>query len=484
VSFRGPFCFITFQTCFQQLSRSTLAAKPAALCFNDDVSESSRERPPGPKLHPRLQAFAFIRDPLSFLTKSARRYGDVVSLQLGAQRTFLLNHPDYIRDVFLIPAEDMRKGPRLQRAKSLLGEGLVTSEGDLHKKQRRIIQPAFHRQALAKQAAMIAEIGEHYAASCSEGETRDIHLDMRHLTLAIITTLLFGKDMGKEFRDQLTQQLSASMRHLNLLGMRPGSLMRWVKDLPFSQAPDLHQNRAEVDNFIYEVIAQRRRSGVNQGDVLSMLMAATAEDQMSDKQIRDEVITLIHAGHETTANALTWTWYLLGRHPEVETKLHQEINRVLDARVPTFDDLVRLPYAEMVFQESMRLYSPAWLNARVTLKDFSAGRYTLPAGALLMASQYVMHRDPRYFADPDQFMPERWTAEVRHSLPQFAYFPFGGGHRRCIGESLAMMEGVLLLATISARWRLRPRSTRPVAPRAFVTLRPKTKILLKMEQRA
>ena len=204
---------------------------------------------------------------------------------------------------------------------------------------------------------------------------------------------------------------------------------------------------------------------------------------MSDEQVRDEVMTMMQAGHETTANALTWTWYLLAQHPEAEARLHHEIDSVLAGRRPTFDDLARLPYTEMVLMESMRMYPPAWAVARLTLKDFVVGGYTLPTGSLLLVCQYVMHRDARYFPFPDRFDPERWTTEARNNRPQFSYFPFGGGHRRCIGESLSLLEGALLIATLAGRWRMRLLTTRPVEPQPFISLRPKGGMVMKMEQR-
>lgn len=447
------------------------------------VIKPQSDTPPGPKGVSRLEALAFRRDPLGFLTHLAQRYGDISGFHIGSQQVFLLNHPDYIRDVFLMPAQDFRKGPALQRAKRLLGQGLLTSDGEHHRRQRRFIQPAFHHHRMAQHADMIADYGNRFAARWQDGETRDVHREMRRLTLAIIGRALFSTDLEAD-TDSVTRELTASMKRLNLFGSPKSRVLTVMRKLPLIGPQRFRRARESLDAVIYRIINERKRYEIDSGDLLSVLLAARDDEGgMSDEQVRDEVMTMMQAGHETTANALTWTWYLLAQHPEAEAKLHHELDRVLAGRPPTFDDLARLPYTEMVLMESMRMYPPAWTVARLTLKDFMVGGYTLPAGSLLLVCQYVMHRDARYFPSPDHFDPERWTTEARNNRPQFSYFPFGGGHRRCIGEALALLEGVLLIATIAGRWRMRLLTTRPVKPQPFISLRPKGGMVMKMERR-
>jgi cytochrome P450 len=250
-----------------------------------------------------------------------------------------------------------------------------------------------------------------------------------------------------------------------------------LQKLPLPQLRRFDAARARLDAIIYRLIEQRRLAGEDRGDLLSMLLLAQDTEVdgggMTDEQLRDELMTIFLAGHETTANALTWTWYLLSQNPEAEARLHEEIDRVLAGRVPGFDDVAKLKYTEMVLAESMRLYPPAWALGRLAMEDFEIGGYVVPRKSLVLMSQYVMHRDPRYFAEPFKFKPERWTPEARESRPQFSYFPFGGGPRRCIGEGFAWMEGILLIATIARQWQMRLVPNHPVVLKPVITLRPK-----------
>ncbi len=443
------------------------------------------DSPPGPGGLPGLQALAFRRDPLGFLTRLSQRYGDISSFRIAPHQVFLLNHPDYIRDFFLMPAENFRKGPALQRAKRLLGEGLLTSDGNYHRRQRRLMQPAFHRHSVARHAELIASSGNEFTSRWQHGESRDLHFDMRRLTLSIIGRLLFSTDVEEAAADSITLELTASLERLSLISGRRNSLVTLLQKMPFIQPPQrFQQARQNLDAAIYRLLDDRKQRDKDSGDLVSMLLSARDDEGgMSDQQVRDELMTLFQAGHETTANALTWTWFLLSQNPDAEAKLHLEIDHVLGGRLPTLDDLGRLPYAEMVLLEAMRLYPPAWMVARLALKDFEVGGYILPASSLLLVSQYAMHRNAGYFPCPDHFDPERWTTEARNSRPQFSYFPFGGGHRRCIGEALALLEGVLLITTIASRWRMRLLTNRPVKPQPLLSLRPKGGILMKLERR-
>ncbi len=430
--------------------------------------------PPGPKpIIPVINLFALRRDPIKFLTDLAREHGDLAYFKLGPQPVFLLNNPDYIRDVLVTHNKNFMKGEGLQRAKRLLGEGLLTSEGEFHLRQRRLAQPAFHRQRIAGYAATMAEYAARMRDEWRPGETRDVALEMMRLTLAIAGKTLFDADVERE-ADEIGKALTTTFKLFNRV------------TLPFSQLLDrfplpstirFQKARERLDATIYRIINERRASGADRGDLLSMLIQARDEEGdgtgMTDEQLRDEAMTIFLAGHETTANALTWTWYLLSQHPEEEARFHAEIDDVLNGEPPTAEDFPRLRYTEMVFAESMRLYPPAWTIGRRALGDYQIAGYTIPARSILLMSQYVTHHDPRYFPDPFRFDPERWTTRARESRPKFSYFPFGGGPRLCIGESFAWMEGALVLATIAQRFKMRLEPGHPVEMQPLVTLRPK-----------
>jgi cytochrome P450 len=439
--------------------------------------------PPGPKSVFGLEGLTFRRDPLGFLTRLARRCGDIAHFRVGPQHVFLLNHPDYIRDVLVTNNQCFGRGRGLQRAKRLLGEGLLTSEGEPHRRQRRLIQPAFHRERVATHADLISKYSEKLAARWRDGETRDMLREMRHLTLATVGRSLFSADMETD-TDAIIEELTASVNLLDLFGAPKGRFLTLLRTLPVIGPKRFTWARERLDAIIYRIINERRLSGHDRGDLLSALLTAQdGEGGMSDGQVRDEVMTLIQAGHETAANALAWTWYLLARNAEAEAKLHDELDSVLAGRTPTFDDLARLPYTEKVFLEAMRMYPPVWTMTRLALKDYAVGGYTLPAGSLVLISQYVMHHDERYYPDPHRYDPERWSPEARQSRPQFTYFPFGGGPRRCIGEGLAMLEGVLMIATLANRWRMRLATTRPVRTQTSIVLRPKDGMPMRLEHR-
>jgi cytochrome P450 len=311
------------------------------------------------------------------------------------------------------------------------------------------------------------------ASRWHDGETLDISQEMMRLTLAIVGKTLFDADVEAE-ADEIGAALTAVMELFDYLLMPFSELL---EKLPLPHARRFRKAKERLDETIYRIIEERRRSREDRGDLLSMLLSARDEEgdgsQMSDLQVRDEVMTLFLAGHETTANALTWTWYLLSQNPEVERKLHEEIDAVLEGRAPTFEDVPRLRYTEMVLAESMRLYPPAWAIGRLALHDHEVGDYMIPAKSLVLLSPYVTHRDARFFPEPERFDPERWTEEAREARPQFSYFPFGGGPRRCIGEGFAWMEGVLLIATLAGRWRMRLVPNHRAEPLPVITLRPK-----------
>jgi cytochrome P450 len=361
----------------------------------------------------------------------------------------------------------------------------LTSEGEHHRRQRRLAQPAFHRKRIDAYGATMTDYAERYSSRWTDGAQVDIAHEMMRLTLAIVGKTLFNSDVESE-ADDVRESLTEIMEMFQML-LLPYS--EYLERLPLPQNRRFLRARARLDAVIYRIISERRASGEDAGDLLSMLMHARDEEGdgggMSDRQLRDEVMTIFLAGHETTANALAWTWYLLAQHPEVEAKLHAELDRVLDGgrRLPAVEDLAALRYTEMVFSESMRLYPPAWTVGRLAVKDYEVGGYTVPAGSLVLISQYVMQRDPRFWPDPLRFDPERWTPEARESRPQYSYFPFGAGARRCVGEGFAWMEGSLLIASIARRWRMRLDPAHPVVEHPRITLRPKHGVRVTLEKR-
>jgi cytochrome P450 len=424
----------------------------------------------------------FLRDRVGFLTKQAR-LGDVSFYRLGPQPVFFVNDPDMIRDVFVVHADKFVKGRALQRSKVLLGNGLLTNEGASHLRQRRMIQPAFHRTRIAEYARSMVECGEQMSASWIDGETLDIDKEMMHLTLQIVGRTLFSSEVGGQV-ESVANAMNAMVESFNLL-MLPYT--HWLEKLPFGPSKRFRIARAALDEIIYGIINERRRSGEDKGDLLSMLLLAQDEDDggtMTDEQVRDEALTLFLAGHETTANAMTWTWYLLSQNPQVEEKLHAELHAALDGREPGFDDIPTLKYTEAVLAESMRLYPPAWAIGRHALNEHKFGEFTAKAGTLILMSPYIMQRDPRFWDSPLEFRPERWESiSVKEATARFIYFPFGGGIRRCIGESFAWTEGILLIASIARKWKLRLDPSQKIGLNPRITLRPKFGMKMKIESR-
>ena len=442
--------------------------------------------PPGPKAHflvgnlPELR-----RGRLDFYTRCAREYGDIAAFRFGPRRAVLLSHPDYIEQVLVTANRRFIKHFALRRSRLLLGNGLLTSEGDFWRRQRRLAQPAFHRNRVAAYGDLMVAYGERMLSTWQDGETRDIHADMMSTTLDIVAKVLFNADVADKAREVGTAmevvQASFLARLNNLL------LLLLPESVPAPSTLRLRGAVHQLEKIIYPIIQQRRASGDDPGDLLTMLLQVRDEDdgsRMTDQQLRDEVLTLFIAGHETTAIALSWTWYLLAQHPEVEAQLVAELQSVLAGRSPTVADLPALKYTEMVVLESMRLYPPAWLIGREAIEEYEIGSYRIPAGGTVLMSQWVVHRDPRFFDAPETFNPDRWADDLAKRLPRFAYFPFGGGPRLCIGNTFAQMEAILLLATVAQRYHLALVPDHPVAPQPSITLRPKDGIKVVVTRRS
>jgi cytochrome P450 len=427
--------------------------------------------PPGPE-----QGFfdglrsPFRQEPLGFMTRAAREYGDIVCLRFFNLRTYLLFHPDHIEDVIVNNARKFIKGRILRANRHLFGNGLLTSEGEFWLRQRRMMQPAFHRSRIANYASTMTDSATRLADSWRPGQELNLHEAMMRLTLEIVGKTLFHADVERDapqVGENLHILLEYTMDFRRLL-MTP----RWLPTRRNRQAKQAVRNLTEI---IDRIIQQRRDSGEDAGDLLSLLIHAQDEDgsRMTTQQLRDEALTLFLAGHETTASTLSWTWLLLAQNPRVEQKLHAELDSVLSGRTPALDDLPRLPYTNHVLTESLRLYPPAWAMARLAIEDHSLGGYPVPKNTGIAAVTWIVHRDPRWYTEPEQFHPERWEGDLLKKIPRFAYFPFGFGPRQCIGNSFALMEAALVVATLAQRFRFTPLSDHPVVPLPSITLRPR-----------
>ncbi|MCS6800327.1 MAG: cytochrome P450 [Chloroflexota bacterium] len=430
---------------------------------------------------PLFRAFrAYHRDKIGFLRALAAEYGDVASLARWPYLVVLLCHPDDVRDVLVTHQQQFVQGPSIRWIKAVLGEGLLGSEGELHRRHRRMMQPAFHRRRIAGYAEAMGRRALHLAACWHDGETIDAARAMMELTLAIVAETLFGADVTGDARE-LGAAVSIVNAYMAERTVDPFAEIR--HRLPFPETRRYRRAVRTLDTAIAALIQQRRATG-DTGDLLSMLIAAAADGAMSDRHLRDEVLTLFLAGHETTANLLSWTMMLLAAHPAVAERLEEEVDCVLGDRTPTMDDLPRLRYAEMVLSESLRLYPPVWAMSRRALRDYHVGPYLLPAGSVVVVSPAVTHRDPRWYPDPDRFDPDRWLPEAVAARPKFSFFPFGGGSRQCLGEGFAWLEATIILATLVRRWRFLPVSELPPATEPLVTLRPKGRLLLAVRRRA
>ena len=435
--------------------------------------------PPGPRPRAPWATLRAMRGGrLPFLVSIAREYGDVAGFRIGPQRVAVVSHPEHVKEVLVTQHRIMARGRGFRRAKRLLGEGLLTSEGELHLRQRRLSQPAFHRQRIAGYADAMVAHARRTADRWRNGATIDAHAEMMRLTLAIAGTTLFDADVEGEARE-IAEALGVALEVFEFALLPFTELL---DHLPVPPMIRFRRARARLDAIVYRMIEERRRTGADRGDLLSMLMLARDEEgdggRMSDEQLRDEAITILLAGHETTANALTFAWRLLARHPEAERRLQAEADAVLGDRAATVDDVPRLPWARAVFAEALRLYPPAWILGYRNLRPIALGGHRIARDSLILMSQWIVHRDERWWPEPERFAPERWTDDAPAALagadrPRFAYFPFGGGPRQCIGEQFAWMEGTLVLAAIAQRWRLRPVPGAVVEPEPLITLRPK-----------
>ncbi len=443
-------------------------------------------RPEGPHINVVLAIIGqmlpriFPFDPLAFGLDIARQYGDIAYYKAGPLHVYQLAHPDLARQILVEQPEKFVKSRFIKRAfRPFAGEGLLTSDGALWKQQRKLIRPAFHHGRLASYGDIMMARALHMDDSLEDAHAIEIDVEMAKVTLGIVVESLFGANFTRE-SDEITGLMVAV---LNAANHRLNTVLRLPSWMPTRR--NLREKRAlaRLDEMLHAVIATRRASGEQKEDLLSVLLAAVDEEsgtRMSDQQLRDEMMTLFMAGHETTANALTWTWYLLSQHPDVEAKLVGELDQVLGGRAPTAADLPNLPYTEMVVREVLRLYPPAPGVAREPIEDVDIGGYVIPKGSLVMVNTYALQRDPRFFEDPERFDPERFVRGWEERVPRYAYLPFGGGPRICIGNGFAMMEARLILATLAQRCRLSLEPGQTVVPVQLVTVRPKDRVRMRV----
>jgi cytochrome P450 len=452
----------------------------------------SKNYPDGPPFLGRfLSGQMFRQTAIESMSGAARVYGDLVHYTVFGRHIYQLNHPDLVEDFLLKDSGKHHRGIVMQRSKVVLGEGLLTSEEPLHMRQRRLAQPAFLRQRIVAYGEVIGRNATVISQNWQSGVVRDLHEDMLELALRIVGKCLFDLDVqSQEEVKKISVAVDAFMGFLPL-AILPFS--EQIQRLPLPAMKRIRKGQADLDAIIYGMIDERRKSPGDRGDLLSMLLEAVDPEDptasMSNQQVHDECVTIMLAGHETTANGLSFALWLLAKHPDVQSRLHQEAIAVLGNRAPTADDYARLPYATQIFSETLRLYPPVWVMARTCVQPYEIAGYRIPRGAILVAPQFVVHRDARFYPDPLRFDPERFAPEKKEAAkarPRFAFFPFAAGSRQCIGEGLAWMEGVLSLAAIARDWRLSlpPDAPEEIAINPAISLRPKHGVPLLVERRA
>jgi cytochrome P450 len=446
----------------------------------------ANKNPPGPKVNflaaligPMLpKVFPF--DPLAFALDNARKFGDIAYYCVGPLRVYQVNCPELIRQILVEHPEQFHKPVFIKRGFGpFVGNGLLTSDGDLWKQHRKLMQPAFNHTQIGKYADIMVTHASRLANSFQDGEVRDISSDMAKLTLGVLIKSLFGADFTRQ-AEEIGTLMTAVLEAANQRLISALQIPTWVPT-----RRNIHERRAlaRIETMLRDLIEERRTSNEQWNDLLSVLLKAVDEEsgaRMSDRQLRDEMMTLFLAGHETTANALTWTWYMLAQHPDVAAKLNDEIRRMLGGRTPSAGDLHLLPYTEMVLRESLRLYPAAPGFAREPIEDVQIGGYEIPKGSLIAVNTWALHRDPKLFEGPERFDPDRFAPGWEARIPRYAYLPFGGGPRVCIGNGFAMMEARLIIATLAQRWQFTLEPDQDIIPVQLVTLRPKNGIRVKI----
>ena len=443
--------------------------------------------PPGPPdigRHPIQQYLtyrSFLADPLTRVTEWVAEYGDVIHYKSGDHHQYMVANPDMIREILVRQAHIFIKGPDYTNEKTglarFMGKGLVTSNGEFWQRQRRLVAPAFHTQRISAYAETMVNYTLERIASWQDRTVLDVDEEMMQLTLMIVGRTLFDADASTTV-NQVKRAVEVVQKASNTAILLPA----WV---PTPLRVRSKRAKAVLDEIVYRFINQRRASGEDRGDLLSMLLLSQDEDgeRMTDKQVRDEAVTLFLAGHETTANALNWTFWLLAQNPQVERRLHHELDSVLADKAPELEDLRRLPYTDMVIKESMRLMPPVWSIGRMNKEATEVLGYPFPEWSGVQIVIYCVHRHPEIWDKPNDFVPERWAEDSINEIPKYAYLPFGGGPRICIGNGFATMEANLLLATIAQRFRLSLIDGVEIVPRPFITMFPRDGLPMRVEKR-
>jgi cytochrome P450 len=426
----------------------------------------------------------FKRNTLRTFVDLAHRHGDLVCFR-GLWTSFMLTDAQHVEYVLQTNSRNYRKGKNYEEVKRATGNGLFVSEGDVWLRQRRLAQPAFHRQRIASFAKIITDsteaMLEHWKTFAEQDAIVQVDAEMLRLVLGIVGKSLFSRDLSDE-ADRVNQSFEVIRRYTV---DRIMSVLKFPANFPTAKNRRFQRAIANANRIVYELINERRCGASEPNDLLSLLMAACDEEtgeSLSDEELRDQALTIIGAGYETTTQALAWTWYLLAKHPQAEDKLRAELSLVLGGRIPTFEDLPNLKYTLMVFQESMRLYPPVWMITRAAIEADEIGGYRVPANSEILLLPYITHRHPRYWERPEEFFPEHFLPEKAEARPRFAYFPFGGGPRQCIGNNFALMEAQLIIATITQKYRLRFADEQSIEPETSVTLRPRGGIRMKLER--
>lgn len=441
----------------------------------------------GPRFRTPFGFLSVMRqDPLGFLMECTQRYGDVVDIRFPPFRNFLVSHPRDVKHILQDNHRNYWKGIVLGKLKRIAGEGLLFSDGALWRRQRQLIQPAFHRERISALAEMMTEATavmlDQWSTQAATRRPLDVAPEMSKLTLEIVAKALFGTDLGED-KEEFVEAVTGAMAYAN-------HLVNHIFTLPLViPTPANRRGRRAInslDRIVWKMINARPPEATDRNDLLTMLITARdaeTNERMDDRQLRDECVTFLVAGHETTAVTLSWAWHLLSSHPSIERRLHREVDEVLGKRTPTVSDLADLPYTRMVLEESMRLYPPAWATTRQAYADDEVGGQRIPAGTPVTVSPYVTHRNPVFWENPEAFDPQRFAPERSAERPDYAYYPFGGGPRGCVGRQFAMMEGQLVLAMVAQRFHLQGVPGHPVVPDPILTLRPRHGVVMTLHGR-
>jgi cytochrome P450 len=493
--------------------------------------------PPGPSSTLSVKLLhELIDDPLKTLSNIAKKYGEIAHFKIGSRHVYLINNPEYIEKILIYNHQNFKKGKRLQTAKKLLGEGLVTSEGKKHENQRKIIQPLFLPKKITLYGKIMIDNCKLMCSDWQDNSTIDIHKEMMKVTLKIICKSILDYDLNSDEAQQFTKAFEVSKQYFKRLQHPMGQILDHVPILP--KVIESREAVKTIDSIVYKLISDKKKllqnnnsaeanTSKSKDDLMARLIQSQinstldskpissdatvntgkdiatkdtidkdSEIVMNDQQIRDNVLTMLLAGHETTANALTWTYYLISQHPQIEKKMLEEIDLIVSnsgkneseidgkiSRAPSIKDLSKLKYVEKVLRESLRMYPPVWSIGRLVEDEYMLDKYTIPKGSSIVMSQYVMHHDSRFYDNPNEFNPDRWTDEFKRSIPRFSYFPFGGGIRGCIGEPFSWQEGILLMATISSNWTMSIASKQKIKMDPGITLNPKNGIKMRLSLR-